>query len=47
MSLTPAQIGAPLNRHGPSYGEDNGAVYGEWLGYSSAQIRELEAEGVI
>lgn len=47
MSGTPSHIGDPIDRHGPNYGEDNEYVYGEWLGYSTAQIRELEREDVI
>jgi crotonobetainyl-CoA:carnitine CoA-transferase CaiB-like acyl-CoA transferase len=38
---------AGFDRPAPRFGEHNQAVYGEWLGYSSEQLRELEALGVI
>lgn len=47
LSETPAHIGDPINRHGPNYGEDNEYIYGECLGFSTAQIRELEQSDVI
>jgi crotonobetainyl-CoA:carnitine CoA-transferase CaiB-like acyl-CoA transferase len=47
MSETPSHIGGPLRRHGPNYAEDNEYVYGEWLGFTTSQIRELETEDVI
>jgi crotonobetainyl-CoA:carnitine CoA-transferase CaiB-like acyl-CoA transferase len=47
LSDTPVRMGGTLGRHGPNYGEDNEYIYGEWLGYSVTQIRELEREDVI
>ena len=28
-------------------GQDNALVYGEWLGYGSARVERLEADGII
>ena len=36
-----------LNRGAPCYGEDNDYVYGELLGMSAQEIKELAEEGVI
>jgi crotonobetainyl-CoA:carnitine CoA-transferase CaiB-like acyl-CoA transferase len=47
LSVTPARVGGPLGRHGPSYGEDNEYVYGELLGYSTAEIAGFVADGVL
>jgi crotonobetainyl-CoA:carnitine CoA-transferase CaiB-like acyl-CoA transferase len=47
FSGTPASIGGPLGRHGPSYGEDNEYVFGEILGLRSKEIADLAADGVI
>jgi crotonobetainyl-CoA:carnitine CoA-transferase CaiB-like acyl-CoA transferase len=47
MSGTPAHMGGFMHRHGPNYAEDNEAVFGEWLGLSTKQVRELEEEGVL
>jgi crotonobetainyl-CoA:carnitine CoA-transferase CaiB-like acyl-CoA transferase len=47
LSETPARIGDPIGRHGPNYGEDNEYIYGEWLGFSTGKIRELERDDVI
>ncbi len=47
FSETPAKVGGPDGRHGPSYAEDNDYIYGEWLGLSTAQIRELENDDII
>jgi len=47
LSLTPAHVGDPIGRHGPSYAEDNEYIYGEWLGFSAAKIRKLEEDGII
>jgi crotonobetainyl-CoA:carnitine CoA-transferase CaiB-like acyl-CoA transferase len=47
LAGTPAYIGGPRGRHGPSYGEDNGYVLGELLGLSESEQAELAAEGVV
>jgi crotonobetainyl-CoA:carnitine CoA-transferase CaiB-like acyl-CoA transferase len=47
MSETPADIGGPVGRAAPIYGEDNEYVYGELLGYSTADIARLAEDGVI
>src|SRR5688572_18829835 len=47
MSESPAYIGGRLDRGAPCYGEDNDYVYGELLGMSSQEIKELAQEGVI
>ena len=47
LSETPAYIGGLPDRGAPCYGEDNECVLGELLGYSTRDIRALEAEGVI
>jgi crotonobetainyl-CoA:carnitine CoA-transferase CaiB-like acyl-CoA transferase len=46
FSETPAYAGGFLDRHGPSYGEDNEYVLGTMLGLSRSQIDELATEGV-
>jgi crotonobetainyl-CoA:carnitine CoA-transferase CaiB-like acyl-CoA transferase len=38
---------AGFDRPAPRVGEHNQTVYGEWLGYSAAQLRELQELGVI
>jgi crotonobetainyl-CoA:carnitine CoA-transferase CaiB-like acyl-CoA transferase len=47
MSASPAYIGGRLDRGAPCYGEDNDYVYGELLGMSAREIKELAEEGVI
>ncbi len=47
LSRTPAHMGGLPDRGAPMYGEDNEAILGELLGYSSAAIRALAADGVI
>jgi hypothetical protein len=47
MSASPAYIGGRLDRGAPCYGEDNDYVYGELLGMSAQEIKELAEEGVI
>jgi crotonobetainyl-CoA:carnitine CoA-transferase CaiB-like acyl-CoA transferase len=47
MSESPAYIGGRLDRGAPCYGEDNDYVYGELLGMSPQEIKDLAAEGVI
>jgi CoA:oxalate CoA-transferase len=34
-------------RPAPAVGQDNALVYGDWLGYGSARVEQLKAEGVI
>jgi crotonobetainyl-CoA:carnitine CoA-transferase CaiB-like acyl-CoA transferase len=46
FSETPPYIGGVLNRHGPSYGEDNDYVLRTILGLSQDQIAQLAADGV-
>jgi crotonobetainyl-CoA:carnitine CoA-transferase CaiB-like acyl-CoA transferase len=43
MSLTPAHVREP----GPTYGGDNGYVFGELLGLSPERINDLRQAGVI
>jgi crotonobetainyl-CoA:carnitine CoA-transferase CaiB-like acyl-CoA transferase len=47
FSETPPYIGGPLDRHGPSYGEDNDYVLGRLLGLPESAIESLRADGVI
>jgi crotonobetainyl-CoA:carnitine CoA-transferase CaiB-like acyl-CoA transferase len=47
MSESPAYIGGRLDRGAPCYGEDNDYVYGELLGMSPQEIKEMAEEGVI
>lgn len=47
MSETPPYIGGPLDRHGPSYGQDNDYVLGEMLGLGPEEIAELGRGGVL
>ena len=47
LSRTPAYAGGIVDRHGPSYGEDNDHVYGELLGLGPNEIRDLKSGGVI
>jgi crotonobetainyl-CoA:carnitine CoA-transferase CaiB-like acyl-CoA transferase len=47
MSATPPYIGGMIDRGAPCYGEDNEYVLGELLGYTTRQIRDLQADGVI
>jgi crotonobetainyl-CoA:carnitine CoA-transferase CaiB-like acyl-CoA transferase len=46
LSESPAYAGGRIDRGAPCYGEDNEYVYGELLGMSSKQIKELAEEGV-
>ncbi|MGD9806569.1 MAG: CaiB/BaiF CoA transferase family protein [Hyphomicrobiaceae bacterium] len=46
LSESPAYAGGHIDRGAPCYGEDNEYVYGELLGMSSQQIKELTEEGV-
>jgi crotonobetainyl-CoA:carnitine CoA-transferase CaiB-like acyl-CoA transferase len=47
FSETPPHIGGFLDRHGPSYGEDNDYVLGTLLGLTQSQIQELRSDGVL
>lgn len=47
MSGTPAKVGMGTGRASPCYGEHTAEVLRELLGLSTAEIGELEAEGVI
>ena len=44
---TPSYIGGPLDRHGPSYGEDNEYILGQILGLSPEDIAILGRDGVL
>jgi crotonobetainyl-CoA:carnitine CoA-transferase CaiB-like acyl-CoA transferase len=46
FSETPPYIGGVLDRHGPSYGEDNDYVLRTLLGLSQDQIAQLAGDGV-
>jgi crotonobetainyl-CoA:carnitine CoA-transferase CaiB-like acyl-CoA transferase len=46
LSESPAYAGGRIDRGAPCYGEDNEYVYGELLGMSSKQIKDLTEEGV-
>jgi crotonobetainyl-CoA:carnitine CoA-transferase CaiB-like acyl-CoA transferase len=47
LGATPAYMGGLVGRHGPNYGEDNEYVFGEILGLSQREIRDLADAGVI
>ena len=47
LNATPAYMGGMVGRHGPNYGEDNEYVFGEILGLSQREIRDLADAGVI
>jgi crotonobetainyl-CoA:carnitine CoA-transferase CaiB-like acyl-CoA transferase len=46
-SETPAYQGGIIDRHGPSYGEDNHYVYSQILGLDHDEIEKLTQDGVI
>ena len=46
LSESPAYIGGRIDRGAPMYGEDNEYVYGELLGMSTQEIKELADDGV-
>jgi crotonobetainyl-CoA:carnitine CoA-transferase CaiB-like acyl-CoA transferase len=46
LSESPAYAGGRIDRGAPCYGEDNEYVYGELLGMSTKEIKELAADGV-
>ncbi len=39
--------GGPIGRASPCYGEDNDYVYGDLLGLSACEIRELAEQNII
>jgi crotonobetainyl-CoA:carnitine CoA-transferase CaiB-like acyl-CoA transferase len=45
FSKTPPDVGGRHGRGAPCFGEDNEYVFGEILGYSTAQIAQLREEG--
>jgi crotonobetainyl-CoA:carnitine CoA-transferase CaiB-like acyl-CoA transferase len=47
FSETPPYMGGFLDRHGPSYAQDNDYVLGELLGLGRDEIARLKAEGVL
>jgi crotonobetainyl-CoA:carnitine CoA-transferase CaiB-like acyl-CoA transferase len=47
FSETPSYIGGVVDRHGPSYGEDNDDVLSRILGYSQDEIDEFRKDGVL
>ncbi len=47
MSLTPLHTGGPVDRHGPSYGQDTEYVLRRLSGLGGSDIQELKTEGVI
>ena len=47
FSETPAYIGGPHDRSGPSYGEDTDAVLTGLLGLDPGNIAQLREEGVV
>lgn len=47
MSATPAAIGGPRRRHGPSYGEDSDYVLQRILGLDDDELRNLKDSGVV
>jgi crotonobetainyl-CoA:carnitine CoA-transferase CaiB-like acyl-CoA transferase len=47
VPITFSEAPAPRLRPAPSVGQDNALVYGEWLGYSAAQMEQLRLDGVI
>jgi crotonobetainyl-CoA:carnitine CoA-transferase CaiB-like acyl-CoA transferase len=47
LSESPGYIGGRIDRGAPCYGEDNAYVYGELLGMSTQEIKQLAEEGVI
>ncbi|MFT5450205.1 MAG: crotonobetainyl-CoA:carnitine CoA-transferase CaiB-like acyl-CoA transferase, partial [Gammaproteobacteria bacterium] len=46
LSESPAYAGGRIDRGAPCYGEDNEYVYGELLGMSTKEIKELADDGV-
>jgi crotonobetainyl-CoA:carnitine CoA-transferase CaiB-like acyl-CoA transferase len=47
LSETPPYIGGPLDRHGPSYGEDTDSVLRDIVGLTPERIASLRRAGVV
>jgi crotonobetainyl-CoA:carnitine CoA-transferase CaiB-like acyl-CoA transferase len=47
FSRTPTYIGGPLDRHGPSYGQDTDELLKRLLELDEAEIAQLHADGVV
>jgi crotonobetainyl-CoA:carnitine CoA-transferase CaiB-like acyl-CoA transferase len=47
MSESPSYVGGRIDRGAPCYGEDNEYVYGELLGMTTSEIRQMAEDGVI
>jgi crotonobetainyl-CoA:carnitine CoA-transferase CaiB-like acyl-CoA transferase len=47
VPITFSDAPAPHLRMAPTVGQDNALVYGEWLGYGTAGVDALRADGVI
>jgi crotonobetainyl-CoA:carnitine CoA-transferase CaiB-like acyl-CoA transferase len=47
VPITFSDARQPPLRAAPSIGQDNALVYGEWLGYGSARVEKLHADGII
>jgi crotonobetainyl-CoA:carnitine CoA-transferase CaiB-like acyl-CoA transferase len=47
LPITFSETSATPLRPAPSVGQDNGLVYGEWLGYGPAGVEQLRADGII
>ena len=47
IPITFSDASAACLRPAPSVGEDNGLVYGEWLGYGAAGLQRLRAAGIV
>jgi crotonobetainyl-CoA:carnitine CoA-transferase CaiB-like acyl-CoA transferase len=47
VPITFSENPAPRLRPAPSIGQDNALVYGEWLGYSAADVEQLRVDEII
>ena len=47
IPITFSDTPATCLRPAPAVGQDNALVYGEWLGYGSAGVEQLRANGII
>jgi crotonobetainyl-CoA:carnitine CoA-transferase CaiB-like acyl-CoA transferase len=47
LPITFSDAASGFARPAPSVGQDNALVYGEWLGYGSARVEKLRADGII